>query len=206
MPSTKVPPTVRSTEAAATTIPDITGRFTPPRGGKGKSQEASRGALLKKAVNIKPMFFSLDKDALDPHLASDSDKVFFHTRSADMEDPTVHCTIEEGKSFKPGKMSLAFLSEAQREKYNRAHPDKPRVERAGPVIRVCAAPGKPLLMPVEGFSDAYDKANRVRDCVLGERNAKGKRPGSGDSPEACAFKVAGRPLAVAGLRRRKKSR
>lgn len=204
MPSTKLPPTVRSIPDATTTLPEITGQFVPPRGGKGKVSEVARGALLKRAVDIKPMFFSLNADALDPHLAADSDKVFFHGRSADMEDPTVHCTVEEGKGFKPGKLSLAFLSEAQREKYNRMHPDKPQVERAGPVVRVCAAPGKPLLMPVKGFNDAYEKANRVRDCVLGERNEKGKRPGKGDSPEACAFKVAGRSLAIAGLRRRKK--
>ena len=208
MPSTSLPPTIRRINEPTTTIPPK-GRPKFVKGKKGagsKFQSVSRGLLLKSAVRIDPKLFSLDRDALDPHLVA-TPEAFWHTRSANMQDPTKHCTVEEGKKPKPGKLALAFLSEAQRQAYNRMHPDKPQVLRAGPVLRVCAGLKKPLLMPVENFEDAYEKGNAVRDCVLGHRGSNGKRSGGAtDTPQACAIKVAGGPLAVAGLRSRRRSR
>ena len=172
-------------EVVETTAPSI-----PTRAPSGK---APRGLKYERVGEmIRPALTKVRPEVVDAHLRPDADPLW-HGKSGAMKDVKNLCKVEKGKAFKPGKLEVGFLSDEQRLVYNKKNPDAPQIDRAGPVMRVCAGPNKPLLIPIRDFAEATKKAKEIRSCIMEYRPPIAE----------CALEKSGyKKLAIAGMRRK----
>jgi hypothetical protein len=137
-----------------------------------------------------------DTRAVDAHRQAKTFALYTSKMLDAKDKKAIPCNPEAGKkALAKGKLELAFFSEAQRKRYNADNPDAPKLDRAGPIIRLCEGQRKPRLLPVEGFEDAYEKSNAFRKCVLKD----------GKPESTCIKEIAG-SLALGRIPKRRKAR
>lgn len=198
----------RKLGAAAESAPKKAKRSKKPKAAKKERKvvctlpkvKAERRTFEKKesvpgAMDIALSFPRVEPKAVDSHL--EPGNAFYTGKMLDTLQ-NKPCTPEKGrKGLGKGKLELAFFSGPQSERYNKANPNSPQIQRPGPVLRLCEGISQPRVLPVENFEDALVKAKAFRKCVRAD----------GKSEASCISEVAGgASLGLGRSPKRRKSR